>query len=874
MFMKSKNIFYVIVLLFSVSSVFGQKTSESVEIPKEWNFKTGDNPEFSNPDFVDQDWKTIKADNYWETQGYSGYDGIAWYRAKVIIPSSLKKNNTVLQTIRISLGQIDDGDETYLNGMKIGETIGWSTQRTYLVPFDLIEWDKENTISIRVNDMGGNGGMHGGIYSISNVKLSDIAFLKSYDKPSEFKSSESTFEKNLIFNFNVPIEKIEGVIHVKIYDAVSKAIVFKKEDHVVIGNKADSTYKISIKIKEPATYKIDYTFTSIDLDDTLKYSTLFSYKPTPRGNEHPEYPLINQTVTGKAMPFDLKNIQFGGYLQERLNANLTQRLLNIDETGILECYYNRPGKQTWVGEYTGKYLHAASRVWRSTQNAQLKVQMDRIVDILIGCQNEDGYLGTYSPSDYWTDWDVWAHKYNILGLMSYYATTGYKPAFETSIRMGDLLCRTFGENEGQRNIIFSSGHVGMASTSVLEPMTLLYQYTGDKKYLDFCKYIIKAYNFENGPKIITTLTTIKKVDKTANAKAYEMMSNLTGIVKLYQLTSDEKLLKAAEIAWNDIAKNKLYITGTASRGELFQEDFDLPAGNDVYMGEGCVTTTWLQFSQALYYLTGETKYMDEIEKSIYNHLLAAENPETGCVSYYTALQGKKPYRCTIDGHCCLASIPRGIAAIPELALTKNSDNGFNINIYSSEKLKDKVITKNGKEVAVDCTIDSKFPEEGSVTITLTPETKVAFLLALRVPSWCSNFKANVDGKNYDGVPGNYLNIDQMWNKNSIIKVSFNLNEQILDGGKSYSGYIALKIGPQVLAVDQSLNPEIIDLDKLSFDSPKLSTASKALLPKSWIGSQIYTSKAFYDGKPIDLKLVPYADAGQKEGDIRVWIKKK
>ena len=112
-----------------------------------------------------------------------------------------------------------------------------------------------------------------------------------------------------------------------------------------------------------------------------------------------------------------------------------------------------PGKQTWVGEYVGKYLHAASRAWRFSKNEQLKEQMDRIVDILIACQNDDGYLGTYLPAYYWTEWDVWAHKYNLLGLLSYYSATGYKPALEASIKIGDLLCRTFGEEKGQRNII-------------------------------------------------------------------------------------------------------------------------------------------------------------------------------------------------------------------------------------------------------------------------------------------------------------------------------------------------------------------------------------------------------------------------------------
>ena len=865
----------MLLCLMSTTYATNQKTSESFELPKVWKFQTGDNADFAKPDFNDENWKTISVNSFWETQGYANYNGIAWYRTRIVLPSSLKNKSEIVKVLRISLGRIDDDDETYINGHKIGGIRSWDAERSYFIPIEFIQWDKENVIAVRVTDSSGNGGMYSSPHLVQMARLADVITLKTNDKPSEFTSDGNVrFDKTLNFKFNGPVEKIEGTISVKVYDSKSNIVVFQKENNLVVGNNADSTYHVTVEIKDPNTYKISYSFITKSLADTLKYSSLFSYKPDIRTNEKLEYPVVKLAVRGKSNAFGLENIQFGGYLNGRLNANLIQRLLNIDETGILECYYNRPGKQTWVGEYTGKYLHAASRVYRSTKNTSLKAQMDRIVDILIGCQNEDGYLGTYLPVNYWTEWDVWAHKYNMLGLLSYYSVTGYKPALEASVKMGDLLCKTFGEKKGQLNIINSSRHIGMASTSVLEPMTDLYLFTGDTKYLDFCKYIIKAYEYENGPKIISTLTTIGKVDKTANAKAYEMMSNLTGIVKLYQLTSDEKLLKAVETAWNDVAKYKLYITGTASKGELFQEDFDLPAGNDVHMGEGCVTTTWIQFSQALYNLTGEAKYMDEIEKSIYNHLLAAENPETGCVSYYTALQGKKPYRCNIDGHCCLASVPRGIAAIPELALTKNADNGFSINLYSAGKITDKILTKDGKEVAIDCTIESKFPEEGVATITLNPETKAEFLLALRVPAWCKNFTANVDGKNYNGIPGKYLNIDQTWNKNSIIKVSFNLNDQILDGGKSYPGYIALKVGPQVLAVDQSLNPEIIDLDKLSFDSPKLSPVSKALLPESWMGSQIYTSKAFYDEKPVDLKLVPFADASQTGGDIRVWIKKK
>jgi DUF1680 family protein len=849
-----------------------QNKTEDLIFPDQWKFQTGDNYDFAKPEFDDASWKLIKVDTFWEKQGYENYDGIAWYRAHVVIPSSLKEKNTTVQALHLSLGPIDDGDETFINGEKVGGMWGWNTNRSYIVPFNLIRWDKENIIAIRVNDTAGNGGIYGRAPSFKDAMLSDVLKIKTNHKPVHFTSANKRFTDTVIFNFKVPVEKMEGSLQIKVYSPVSKSIAFERNVDVTVGG-VDSTYISSVEIKEPGTYRVDYSFAGKSISDTVKYSTVLAYASLTHTNEHTEDPIVKLAIPDEAIPFDLQNIEFGGYLNERLNANLVQRLLKIDETGILECYYNRPGKQTWVGEYTGKYLHAASRVWQSTKNEQLKVQMDRIVDILIACQNEDGYLGTYLPENYWTDWDVWAHKYNMLGFLSYYSVTGYKPALESSIKMGDLLCRTFGENKGQRNIVESSGHVGMASTSVIEPMTYLYRYTGDKKYLDFCNYIIKAYDSKNGPKIVTTLSTIGKVDKTANAKAYEMTSNLIGIVKLYQLTGDNTLLKAAENAWNDVATNKLYITGTASEEERYRADFYLPAGNEVSMGEGCVTTTWLHFSQALYYLTGEAKYISEIEKSVYNHLFAAENPNDGCVSYYTALQGKKPYRCTIDAHCCLASIPRGIAAIPELAFAKNAKSGFDINLYSTGKLSDKIFTKDGKDVSVTCAVDSKFPQEGKATITLNPEIKSEFELSLRVPEWSKNFKAVVNGKTINGTSGQYLNITQLWDENTVIKVSYDITTQILDGGKSYPGFIGLKYGTQVLAVDQALNPEITDLDKLSMGEPMLKSVPTASLPKGWFGNQLFGARAFYNGKSVNLKLVPYAEASQSGGDIRVWIKK-
>ena len=149
--------------------------------------------------------------------------------------------------------------------------------------------------------------------------------------------------------------------------------------------------------------------------------------------------------------------------------------------------------------------------------------------------------------------------------------------------------------------------------------------------------------------------------KGAN-QAVKMRSNLVGLVKLYRITDDKQFLNPVLKAWKDIADNRLYITGTTSSFEHFQDDHQLPATNKDNMGEGCVTTTWLQLNYQLFCIFGTMTYVNELERSVYNHLTGAENPQTGCVSYYTPLMGVKPYKCEIT--CCMSSVPRGIAMIP------------------------------------------------------------------------------------------------------------------------------------------------------------------------------------------------------------------
>ncbi|MCW3053400.1 MAG: hypBA1 2, partial [Chthonomonadales bacterium] len=372
----------------------------------------------------------------------------------------------------------------------------------------------------------------------------------------------------------------------------------------------------------------------------------------------------------------------GGMLGTRYDANEKHRMLTIDENDLLDAFERRNVfHQDWQGEHIGKYLHAATQVWDSTKDPALKAKIDRLAARLMRTQEPDGYLGTYKPDHRWTSWDVWVHKYDLIGLLTYYQYTGNKEALATCRRIGDLLARTFGTAPGQRDLNKAGEHVGMAPDSVLEAIVLLYRATNEPRYLQFARYIVSNYDAPGGPAILASLEKYQSVRRVANAKAYEMTSNFNGLLELYRATGDKRLLTDMETAWNDISQHRLYPTGSASSFELYQDDFHLPNGNKSNICETCVTVTWEQMNLELLRLTGESKYAAEAERSIYNHLLGAQKPTGDDWAYYTPLEGIKPYDNFTT--CCHSSGPRGIALIPSIAWMTSQDGGLVVNLYNS-----------------------------------------------------------------------------------------------------------------------------------------------------------------------------------------------
>jgi DUF1680 family protein len=580
-------------------------------------------------------------------------------------------------------------------------------------------------------------------------------------------------------------------------------------------------------------------------------------------------PIIPNKIADQYIPAYYQNV--GGYLGYRMNINLEKRLLKIDSATLLSGFRKRPGEQVWIGEHVGKFLFSASKTYAYTHDPRIKHLMDDMVRKYIVCQMPDGYLGTYLYKDRWTEWDVWAHKYAIIGLLNYYSVTGYKPALETSKRAADLICRTFGDQPGKRDLMLAGDHVGLAPGSILEPMVDLYRYTGDKKYLTFCRYILRAFEQKDGPQIIGGLQKYGDVTKVGDAKAYEMLSCFLGMLKYYKLTGDVKYLTLLQTAWIDITTHHLYITGTSSDHEVFPADSTLRATNDDDMGEGCVTVTWIQFNLQMLQITGEIKYATELERSVYNHLLAAENPQTGCVSYYTALQGPKPYRCDQGYSCCLSSVPRGISLIPEMIGGK-INNTFTVLLYENGEATTDVTANDHSKISLKVDAVTKFPMEGKVEYVITPSQSKTFKIDFRVPDWSENFTARVGNSAYTGKKGRLLGIERKWSASDKVAVSFDMPVKVISGGISFPNAVAIKRGPQVFAIDKGLNKQIDslrDVNYIKYDGGI--TDAHASLPADWDWKEAYFLNMKVNNIPQQVMLVPFSEAGQKSASIEVWI---
>jgi len=555
-------------------------------------------------------------------------------------------------------------------------------------------------------------------------------------------------------------------------------------------------------------------------------------------------------------------VHLDGWLGARVEANRSAWLLRVDLAPRLEPFVHRPAQQAWAGEHIGKWLHAAALAWANSGDARLRERLDDAAAALIATQEPDGYLGAYLPAQRFqllpgADWDVWTIKYVLLGLLEYHAQTGEAKALAAARAAADLLLATFGP--GKRSILAAGTHVGMAATSVLEPIVGLYVATHDERYLAFARQLVAAWDEPGGPRIASALREHGRVARTANGKAYEMLSNLVGLCALHRATGDRDLLAPVLAAWQDIVSNELQPTGSMSAHEHFTGGGRLPASPLANLCETCVTVTWLQLNLQLLQITGEARFGQEIERAAYNHLAAAQRPDGSQWCYYTPLRGVKPYDAGIT--CCSSSGPRGMALLPQAAVLVAADGALAVDLLEAAH---GTVTLGGHSVTF--TLESELPRSGTATLAFGGELPATFAVRLRLSEWAVPAVLRVDSEERKVAQPGWCEVpSRTWRAGDRVDIALRCGQTLLRD-RHDEGRAALQWGPCVLALPLPGHDDASACFELGAPLPRLLPVPALPSPALRVQCELQC-----DSRTVPRDLVPFADAGANGDAYRVWL---
>jgi hypothetical protein len=456
----------------------------------------------------------------------------------------------------------------------------------------------------------------------------------------------------------------------------------------------------------------------------------------------------------------------------------------------------------WQGEFMGTWIDAACNSAWHANDAELRQKIDKMVIDWLATQEEDGYLGTFDEKDRWKSWDVWIQAHDLIGLLSYYRFTGSEKTLEAAVRIAERILQDFGPG---KEYLHTGPHRGMASSAILEPMVWLYWETGNDQYLHFCEWLVNLdWEAPEGPALLSSLLSGNGVANTANGKGAEMLICFSGLVELYRATQNERYLKPVLIAWDDIVQHHLYVTGSASTGECFQANYLLRNDGIYHMGETCVSMTWLYLNLNLGRLTGDARFYDMAEQTLYNHLLGAQSPDGRGWAYYMGLRDSKRFRWHTDPDCCPSRGVRALAQMP-MHIINNRGDGLVINFYEDSEAN--FYLSSG--LNIQTRMETRYPFAGNVKLTVRPKDPSAFIVYLRLPGWCESWQLNVNGVSQQISPdiSGYLVLDRSWKCEDLIELHLEMPVTVLVDDLGNHGRVAVSRGPLVYAADTHYLPE-------------------------------------------------------------------
>ncbi|MGC8654713.1 MAG: beta-L-arabinofuranosidase domain-containing protein, partial [Candidatus Kryptoniota bacterium] len=264
--------------------------------------------------------------------------------------------------------------------------------------------------------------------------------------------------------------------------------------------------------------------------------------------------LVNLKANDVLVPALPSQVKIKGYVGERIDSCIENRVMVQSIESIIRPFRlrfeNNIDGWDWRCEFFGKWFTSAMLAYSYQPTIQHRSVIEKALTNLLKTQSPNGYIGTYDKRHRLQGWDIWGIKYTLLGLIAYYDQTKNNRVLEAACKLADWLLERVGP--GKVNIASTGipALKGLPSSSILEPMVLLYERTRSEKYLDFARYIVHQWSIPNnlaptGLRLIQDALEGVPPSKLGGApKAYEMTSCFEGLLDLYRVTGEKRYLQA------------------------------------------------------------------------------------------------------------------------------------------------------------------------------------------------------------------------------------------------------------------------------------------------------------------------------------------
>jgi len=410
-----------------------------------------------------------------------------------------------------------------------------------------------------------------------------------------------------------------------------------------------------------------------------------------------------------------------------------------------------------------KAIEGASYSIQNKANPKLETYIDTLITIIGGAQEPDGYLFTFrtvnakKPHEWigakrWEKEEILSHElYNAGHLyeaaVAHYQATGKKTLLNIAIKNADLLVKTFGPGKIEEYPGHQIVEIGLSK---------MYRVTGNQKYLDLAKFFLDV----RGPKGDAYNQAHKKVIDQHDAVGHAVRAAYmyTGMADIAALTGDTKYLAAIDDIWGDVVNKKLYITGgigATGAGEAFGEAYQLP--NMSAYAETCAAIGNVYWNERMFLLHGDSKYVDVLERTLYNGLLSGVSLSGDRFFYPNPLASMFQHQRSawISCACCISNMARFLPSLPGYVYAQDK-NDLYINLFMGNTSKIALTATN-----VEITQTTDYPWKGDVGININPEKTANFTLRIRIPGWAAQ----------DASPGNlYSFLDK---KTAPVTISIN-----------------------------------------------------------------------------------------------------